>query len=318
MKRLPKLLQERLEMIYSKPDLKILENGFKTQKRKTSFRVNYIKSNDTEVTDCLNIWKIAFTKLPFPEGAFVLDTDIESTLWKLPIYKHGKIYLQGVSSQIPVNFLDIQSWDRVLDVTAAPWGKTSQMSHWVWEDGSVIACERSLVRHEKMIYNLKKLGCSNVKPHHLDARKLTWIYKEEEFDSVLLDAPCSSEGSINLEISKTYSGWDILHIKKNYSIQKNIFISIAPLLKKWGTFIYSTCTIAPEENEGFVHFVLCNFPEYELVDIPEFEIPWVHVRPWLTSFGKNIYKKESKKCVRILPSPETEWFFIARFRKKEA
>lgn len=101
----------------------------------------------------------------------------------------------------------------------------------------------------------------------MDVLKLQENYSSEHFDAILFDAPCSGEGTINLTTDKLWPNWSLANIKKNYIIQKRIFNSIAPLLKTGGTLVYSTCTLAPEENEGMVHYILCNFPEFELQDI---------------------------------------------------
>jgi 16S rRNA C967 or C1407 C5-methylase (RsmB/RsmF family) len=85
------------------------------------------------------------------------------------------------------------------------------------------------------------------------------------------------------------------------------------MLKVDGTLVFSTCTIAPEENEAIVHFILSNYPEMELVPI---SLESKYTRPGIKSFGKQIYRKEVVDTIRCLPSEETEGFYIAKFRKK--
>jgi tRNA (cytosine49-C5)-methyltransferase len=84
------------------------------------------------------------------------------------------------------------------------------------------------------------------------------------------------------------------------------------MLKVGGTLVYSTCTLAPEENEAITHFILSNYPDMELVPVT---IDASNMRPGIKQFGKQVYRKEVVNTLRCLPSPETEGFYIAKFRK---
>ncbi len=101
-------------------------------------------------------------------------------------------------------------------------------------------------------------------------------------------------------------------VKKNYRLQKQILENTVELLKIWWELIYSTCTISPEENEAIAHMILCNFPQLELEDI---SIDYKNSRNGILEYWKQRYKKEISKTIRILPSEESEWFFIAKFKK---
>lgn len=316
--KLPSLLLNRLEQIYSKHDLELVFEGFNTPKRPVYFRVNTLKSSIEEVESALKktgIWYERDSRLEY--GYFLLSWK-ERDLWDLPIYNEGKIYLQSFSSQLPVQFMELKKGMDVLDLTAAPGGKTSQISERVWETGVVVALENNALRFEKMQHNLKKLGCTNVQAIHMDALEIPLnlpLVKGEitQFDAILFDAPCSGEWNINFHVEKSFSGWEEKYIHYNYKRQKSIIEKNIHLLKSWGVLLYSTCTLAPEENEGLVHFLLCNFPELELQDISfEYEFR----RPWMKKFGKYIYRSEIEKCLRVLPNAESEWFFIAKLRKK--
>lgn len=320
--KLPSLLLNRLEQIYSKHDLELVFEGFNTPKRPVYFRVNTLKSSIEEVESALDLAGIWYRRDTRLEYGYFLPSGKERDLWDLPIYNEGKIYLQSFSSQLPVQFMELKKGMDVLDLTAAPGGKTSQISERVWETGVVVALENNALRFEKMQHNLKKLGCTNVQAIHGSAEDL-WtgvlevsLKSSEEqiqFDAILFDAPCSGDGNINLYVEKTFSGWEEKYIHYNYKRQKSIIEKNIHLLKSWGILLYSTCTLAPEENEGLVHFLLCNFPELELQDISfEYEFR----RPWIKKFGKYIYKSEIEKCLRVLPNAESEWFFIAKLRKR--
>jgi len=313
MKQLPKILQERLTEIYSKDEYAIIKDGFSIKKRKTTFRVNNLKSSYSEIIEALQRESIPFSEIPFLADAFILEKWDESTLWNLGIYKSGRIYIQSISSQIPVTFLDLQKWDKVLDITAAPWSKTTQIASILRGNWEIVAVEKNAIRMEKLKHNLKLQKVKNVKLFKKDASKISEDFSDEYFDKILVDAPCGSEWNINLNKENTYKNWEARYIKKNYAIQKSILKDNIKLLKEWGILVYSTCTLAPEENEGIVHYLLCNFPELEICDI---ELDYEFIKPWIRKFWKYIYTNGVEKSIRILPNKETWGFFVAKFRKK--
>lgn len=312
-KLLPKALLNNLENIYSKEDLMIVLDGFSTQKRKTSFRVNTLKSNNDEIEKILNEEWIKFEKVDFLENAYFLTEAKEKDLWVLDIFKTWKIYLQSISSQIPVEIMDIQEWDKILDITASPWWKTTQAAAKLNNTWKIVAVDNNAIRIDKLNFTINRQWAKNVEVIKTDARKLIENTDYIEFfDKIIADLPCSAEGKINLNIEKSYAYWYEWLNKKNYNIQKDIIRSIIPLLKKWWELVYSTCTISPLENEDIVHMILSNYPEMSLEEI---NLDYEYMRDWVLSFWKKVYKKEMLKTKRVLASPESEWFFVARFRK---
>jgi len=267
MEKLPKQISDRISSIFSKEKMSYLQTIFSLKRRPVSFRVNTLKSNLEEVTTELKKNNITYSILEFPENAIILDEKfIESDIWKLSIYKHGKIYMQNLSSQVPINYFSKENYSglKILDACAAPWGKTSQLSS-RYPDAAIYAFEPQKVRYDKMKHNFKKLWCENIECIHDEIRNI-WVYIQEEnyFDMILVDAPCSSEWSLSLHDEKFIKSWDITHIHKNYKRQKFIVSDVISYLKNGWELIYSTCTLAPEENEAVVHFALCNYPQLQL------------------------------------------------------
>ncbi len=287
------------------------------KKRRTCFRVNPLKSSLKEIQSQLDTHHISYTLLEFPKDCFLLETDFtESDLWKLDIYQEGKIYIQGISSQIAPHIFSPKQAPKILDACAAPGGKTSQLAA-LYPDGEIWAFEPSKIRYEKMQHNLNKLWCQNVHTVHDRVENISqYIALKEYFDIILIDAPCSGEGSLNYYNRKFLEHWSLSHIKKNYHRQKQICESILPYLKVWGEIIYSTCTLAPEENEGLIHYLLCHHPEIllESIDFPENK--YIKYRQALKNFEKQCYRSEiAQKAIRVVPSQYSEWFFIAKFKK---
>jgi len=117
---LPSELVERLEEIYSKDELEIINNWFNTENRKPSFRINTLKSNTKEVLDALSEANLETEKVSFLKNWYILLNWKEKDLWDLDVYKQWKIYMQSISSQLPVDLLDIEDFHKTLDITAAP------------------------------------------------------------------------------------------------------------------------------------------------------------------------------------------------------
>jgi 16S rRNA C967 or C1407 C5-methylase (RsmB/RsmF family) len=205
---------------------------------------------------------------------------------------------------------------RFLDLAAAPGWKTTQIATILNNTGAIIAIDNNQIRADKLRFTIARQWVKNVSVMKIDARSFPANYSWELFDAMLFDAPCSAEWRINLNNEKTYDFVWPSNNKKNYYLQRDILKNNVPLLKEWGQLIYSTCTISPLENEAIVHFLLCNFPELEIVDIDVKILENIPHKAWLTHFWEVAYKKEVAKSVRILPSISTEWFFIAKFIKK--
>ncbi|MDD2907385.1 MAG: RsmB/NOP family class I SAM-dependent RNA methyltransferase [Candidatus Gracilibacteria bacterium] len=312
--KLNKEFINKLQYIYSTNDIKLIEEGFKVLKRKTVFRTNTLKSNNEEIEKVLLEKNIKFRKVDFLSNAYILEVAVEKVLWDLDIFKDGKIYLQSLSSQLPVEFLDLKECDKVLDITAAPGGKTSQISAKLNNTGEVVANDNNAIRIDKLNFTIKRQGCKNVVVIKNDARNIVKEYPKYNgyFDKIVADLPCSAEGKFNLNIEKSYAYWKNEVVNKNYKLQKEIIKNTIPLLKDGGELIYSTCTISPEENEAMVHMILCGFPEMKICDI---SLDYEYARAGIKKYNNTVYKADVTKSIRIIPSDESEGFFIAKFKK---
>lgn len=317
----------KLEAIYTKDELSIINSWLKTLKRKPTFRINTLKADATKTIENLKENGIKISKIDYLENAYILDEWTEKDLWDTGAFKAGYIYMQGISSMIPaLLFDDIQSEGgiKLLDLTAAPWSKTSQLSALMKNQWQIIACDNNQIRVDKLEFTLKRQGCTNVWVVKKNAANL---YKElekkfgaspeEYFDKILFDAPCSAEWRMNCNVEKSYAFWNTSIPKKNYKLQKEILTNALPMLRQWGELVYSTCTLSPEENEWIVHFILSLFPEMEVVDITQNNIfTHLETKPWIKKYSKFIYRNEVESTLRILPTPEYEGFFVAKFKKK--
>ena len=180
--------------------------------------------------------------------------------------------------------------------------------------GTIIANDKSIGRVKILSSNLERCSCSNVIITRNDAVQFCEKLKKTgmNFDKILLDLPCSGEGTLRSS-PKTFLIWNLKMINKLSRIQKKIAASAISLLKQEGTLVYSTCTHTPEENESVVSFLVTNFNmQVEPVSLP------IKFRPGITSWEKEKFSNEVEKSCRIYPQDNnTEGFFLAKLKFKE-
>lgn len=290
---IPEFLVELLEKQYSKEILEKIITGYNIN-RKTTIRVNTLKATKNEITDILNKNNIEFSSVVENENALVLLDVQENIIKELDIYKEGKIYLQSLSSMLPPIVLEPEEKENILDMTAAPGGKTTQIAAMCNNKCMITACEKNKIRSERLKYNLEKQGvkCANVMIE--DARKLSSYFS---FDKILLDAPCSGSGTNGI-FDKNFS---MELINRSSAIQEELLKKAINILKPGHEMVYSTCSILEKENENILH----KFTDK------------VSIVPIELNFGKEISLLPSKIAgtICVCPNELYEGFFIAKLKK---
>ncbi|MBO1911051.1 methyltransferase domain-containing protein, partial [Microvirga sp. 3-52] len=182
-------------------------------------------------------------------------------------YKKGLITIQDESSMLPVNALDVEPGMRVLDMCAAPGGKTTHIAEKMNDDGEVFAHDIHAHKIKLIQSNAERLGLNSIIPKSGDSRELVNLYGESSFDRILLDAPCSGFGVIRRkpEIKYVKNESDI---KGLLTIQAELLDTAEKLLKPNGIIVYSTCTVEYEENRGMVEMFLEKHENMELIPLP--------------------------------------------------
>jgi NOL1/NOP2/sun family putative RNA methylase len=308
---LPEKLLSRLKTIHPKEYEKILD-GF-SQKRIGSFRINFLKSSVEEVLqECKkkNIQVFPFKHIP---EVFTFERKDEYAIKGTQNFYEGKIYLQSIASMLPVLALSPQKNTKILDVCAAPGSKTTQIAALTENSSEIIALEKNHIRCEKLRYNCNLQGANSVEVKKIDALKYLADAKTPLFDQILLDAPCSAEGRIFLENEKSYGFWSQENILEKAQLQYEIFSLALTKLKKGGELVYSTCTLAPEENEGVVTKILEENSDIILEKISFWDEQYF--LPGISEFNREKFL-EPEKMMRVLPSKFTEGFFVVKIRKK--
>ncbi|MBZ4664548.1 MAG: NOL1/NOP2/sun family methylase [Caloramator sp.] len=275
--------------------------------RYTTLRVNTLKYDINSLMEYFKRINIKFDRVQWYKDALIIKNADEKSLEKLDIYKDGYIYIQSLPSMIPPLVLEPQRGEKILDMTAAPGSKTTQMAAMMNNEGYILANELDKIRCERLKYNVELQGASIVEVVNGRGEQLGDKYPEE-FDRVLLDAPCSGEGRFNIKDVKTYRFWSPREVNRLSNLQRKLFFSAYKALKKGGIMAYSTCTLNRKENEEVLDWALNNL-DIEILNID------LKINGVVEAFTDR-YDKSISKAIRVLPSKELEGFFVCKIKKK--
>lgn len=294
---LPDFLPPLLEAQYGPEETAGILAGFSCR-RAVSLRVNPLRGSREEVLEALTGAGLAVEPVDWYPDALVLPEARERQVESLPIYQEGKIYLQSLSSMVPPLVLSPQPGQDILDMAAAPGGKTTQMAALAGNRCRITACERSPIRAKRLKYNLSRQGASCAYVMVSDARMLDDGFS---FDRVLLDAPCSGSGTLSTHTPGEGRFTREL-IDKSVRTQRALLQKALRLLKVGQELVYSTCSVLEEENEGAVRSVLG-----QGVELAPIEGAWLEPLPRLP------VTLPGALCLR--PDERFEGFFVAKLRK---
>lgn len=296
---IPEFLIERLENQYGKDLVKEIIEGYKKQ-RKVTFRVNTLKTTVEGIEKVLDEKNIEYKKVSYYKEAFIIEHTRENEIKQLDCYKNGEIYMQSLSSMLPPIILEPKENTDILDMTAAPGGKTTEIATITQNKARITAVEMNKIRAEKLKYNVEKQGVNSVYIMEQDARKIDSFFS---FDSILLDAPCSGSGTININDVKLEKTFTRELINKSIKSQKTLIRKAIEILKKGSELVYSTCSILQEENEDIINEIL----KTKKVEIVNINFPGIEELPKLPS--------KIKGTLCVMPNEEYEGFFVAKLKK---
>ena len=194
-------------------------------------------------------------KHPYVKNAFIYDKE-KYPLGKSIYYELGYFYLQDPSSMITSSLIDFHDDDYVLDMCAAPGGKSIQASFKMHNNGLIISNDINRNRTSLISNNIEKLGIANILITNNDFASIYQQY-ENKFDVVILDAPCSGSGMFRKD-DKMIKDWSINKVYKYEEMQKNLILIAYSMLKPGGLLSYSTCSYSKQENEDVIHYLLDN------------------------------------------------------------
>lgn len=292
-KQIPQFLKDMLEEQYGEEITKQIIEGYAKQ-RYVTLRANKIKTTVEDIKQQLENNNIKYKEVDWYKEALIIENVREDEIRKMQMYQNGEIYLQSLSSMLPPIVLEPKSGENILDMAAAPGGKTTQIATMTENKAFITACEKNKIRAERLKYNLQKQGATCVNIMTEDARQLSDYFS---FDKILLDAPCSGSGTENVfddRFSKEL-------IQRSCKTQETLLKKAINILKPGGEMIYSTCSILKQENEEILNKVLRK-GKIEIVPIKlDREIPTLPA------------KVEGTICV--LPTELYEGFFVAKIKK---
>lgn len=222
-----KFLEEKLEKQYGTKITKEIIEGYQT-KRKTTLRINTIKSNIEEIKKELEKEKIEYETIKWSKEALIIKNAYEKTIQEMEIYKNGKIYLQSLSSMLPPIILEPKEGTDILDMAAAPGGKTTQIAALTNNKAHITACEKNKIRAERLKYNVDKQGATCVFIMPKDSRFIDDFFS---FDQILLDAPCSGSGTLDYNDANVEKYFTEQLIERSSKTQKTLLSKAIKLLK---------------------------------------------------------------------------------------
>ena len=293
-------LEVMLKEQYGIETAKKIINGYLT-KRKTTLRINTIKSNIEEIKNKLQESKIEYEEVPWSKEALIIKNVDEKTIQEMDIYQDGKIYMQSLSSMLPPIILEPKEKTDILDMAAAPGGKTTQIAALTNNKAHITACEKNKIRAERLKYNVDKQGATCVFIMPKDSRFIDDFFS---FDQILLDAPCSGSGTLDFNDSNIEKYFTKQLIERSTKTQKALLKKAISLLKPGHEMVYSTCSILSCENENVVESILKD-GKAEIIPISFEGIESLPVLPT---------KISGTLCV--CPTELYEGFFVAKIRKK--
>ena len=255
---------ELIDLLDEQTRARVLTGFDEARERPVTLRANTLKSSIGEVCTVLEASGFTYRRVPWYADALVLDDVRERDIWNLDIYRDGHVYLQSLSSMLPPLLMGPRPGTDVLDMCAAPGGKTAQIAALTGNAAHLTACEMSNPRADKLVHNLEKLGAANVNVMRTDARRLDEFFS---FDQILLDAPCTGTGTLRAGDERAEKRMTRQLLAKVAKSQRALLDRALTILKPDGTLVYSTCSILAEENDEQVRGALKRHRDCEVVPI---------------------------------------------------
>ena len=279
---------------------------------KSSIRINRLSPMGADkILSALNELELELEPIPWCADAFFL-IDGKGVAVESDLFTGGHIYIQNASSLIPSLVLQPKANERLLDVCAAPGGKTAHLS--ALANGEVEILANDALREAKLKDVLATFHVPNVQTSAHPGQFID-RHVEGTFDRILLDAQCSGEGMVDLKRSDALKHWSLERIQKMAYLQQKMLSAAWKVLKPAGVLVYSTCTFGPEENEAPISRHLKHNDDAVIEPI---ELDVGGRIPGLKSWDGQTFNADLKNALRIQPSEFLEGFFVCRIKKREA
>lgn len=312
LKNLPPAFLERLKKIIPPGQISDVTKAFLSDKPET-FRINTLKANPDDVLKEFTRARISWEKDPVIASCFYFKDISKKKITDLDAYQNGKIYLQNASSQIPPLILNPKPGEKILDACASPGSKTTQMAALMGNHGTITALEPDDIRFARLKKNVENLGATCVETIKTRAESFCRL-SSEQFDKVLLDAPCSGDGTFYINNKNSYAHWSEDLVKNIAKLQLKLLNSVIDVTKNGGLILYSTCSLSPEENECVISTILKTRNDVDMVSFKD-RLRWPFLKSPLLSWDGTPFHSQITQASRIYPSLKNEGFFVALLKR---
>ena len=279
-------------------------NFFESYERERSFglRVNPLKAGE-RLPGLLS----GLERIPWSREGFYYPEELRPG--KHPLHEAGAYYIQEPSAQACAEALDPRPGERILDLCAAPGGKSTHLAGKMEQKGLLVCNEIHPARAKILSQNIERMGIGNAVVTNMEPAGLVPGFREF-FDGIAVDAPCSGEGMFRKDENARLE-WSPAQVAVCAARQDQILDCAAAMVRPGGRILYSTCTFAPKEDEGVVSYLLENRPDMKLMELPAYEGFATGVPAW----GNG--DPALSRCVHLFPHKmQGEGHFMALFRKE--
>lgn len=253
----------------------------------TGLRVNTLKISKEDLLN-LNLYNL--DQIPWAKEGFYYNEEVDRP-GKSPLHEAGAYYLQEPSAMSVVPKLDVQEDEKILDMCAAPGGKSTYILSKLNNTGLLVSNEINPTRIRALGENLERFGAKNCIITNTDSNNLRKVFTGY-FDKIVIDAPCSGQGMFRKD-EVAITDWSYAKVLECQSIQREIIRDGYEMLTNGGTLVYSTCTFAKEENEDVINEFISEYPNAKLIIM---ERLWPHKVKGEGHFVAKIQKLEEEDC----------------------
>lgn len=298
---LPEKYTEKMKILL-KDEFKDYIDSF-NDPRYFGLRVNTLKTTPEFIAEKFNLTE----RVKWCNEGFYYNEDLRPA--KSPYYNAGLYYIQEPSAMSTGSLIEINENDKVLDLCAAPGGKSTQVAAKLKGTGLLVSNDISASRCKALLKNIELFGIENAIITNETPDKLAGKFISF-FDKIIVDAPCSGEGMFRKD-KDAIKSWDSYKSDMCCDLQRGILDNADKMLKKDGIIAYSTCTFAPEENEGMIEEFITKHPYYEILEVRK-DYGFINGKPqWINSNNSDL-----EKCGRLMPyKVKGEGHFLALLKK---
>ncbi|MBR2835710.1 MAG: RsmB/NOP family class I SAM-dependent RNA methyltransferase [Coriobacteriales bacterium] len=296
---IPSYAYEQIKAAYSEDDVSLIEKGW-SAKRPQTLRANTIKTTAEDLAKLFDDAGLTYQRVPWYQDAFIMEKATHAELEGLESYREGLFYMQSLSSMIPALVVNPKPGSDILDMCAAPGGKTTQLAALSSQKAHITACEMHVPRAEKLRFNLERQGVGCVNILRQDSRNLDDFFT---FDTVLIDAPCSGSGTLYAQDPRVAERFTAQLVQKSVKAQRALLKKAFKLTRPGNSFVYSTCSILPQENEQQVESLLKSC---------DAKIVPIHIE---NSEDIPLLPTTLTGALLVRPSELFEGFFVARIQR---